>query len=251
MNDHSKKEVALSKTENIVQPGRREFLIGATAVTAVLVTGTNVALGQDATAVHTLPPLPYGYDALAPIIDAQTMTIHHTKHHQTYVDKLNAALVGHADLASQPVESLLKKLDQIPEAIRTAIRNHGGGHANHSLFWKIMRPASQSGTPAGELASEIKSKFGSLENLQQALTVAATGQFGSGWAWLVKGDQGLEVVATANQDSPLSSGKTPLLGIDVWEHAYYLTYQNRRPDYVTAFWKLVNWDQVALNHAIA
>jgi superoxide dismutase, Fe-Mn family len=233
-------------------PGRREFLIGATVVTATLATGANFATAQaPAAGPFTLPKLPYAYDALAPVIDTQTMTIHHTKHHQTYVDKLNAAVATHADLASQPVESLLKKLDQIPEAIRTAVRNHGGGHANHSLFWKIMKPAEVTSTPSGTLASAIDSKFGSLAKMQEAVNAAAVGQFGSGWAWLVKGDKGLEVVATANQDSPLSMGKTPILGIDVWEHAYYLNYQNRRPDYVAAFWKLVNWEQVASNFASA
>ena len=231
--------------------GRREFMVAATSVTATLAMGTHRVGAQTGSAPYQLPALPYGYDALAPIIDAQTMTIHHTKHHQAYIDKLNEAVAGHDDLSSLPVESLLKKLDQIPEAIRTAVRNHGGGHANHSLFWKVMQPASTTSSPSAGLVEAINSKFGSLENMQQAFNAAATGQFGSGWAWLVKGDGGLEVVATANQDSPLSMGKTPILGIDVWEHAYYLNYQNRRADYVAAFWKLVNWDQVAKNYASA
>ena len=230
---------------------RRDFLIGATATTATLMTGTTRTWAQAAATPFTLPALPYGYDALAPVIDSQTMTIHHTKHHQAYINKLNAAVAGHADLASMPAESLLKNLDRVPESIRTAVRNHGGGHANHSLFWKVMKPVSTTSTPPAALADTITSKFGSLENMQQAFNAAAGSQFGSGWAWLVTGDDGLEVVATANQDSPLSMGKTPILGIDVWEHAYYLNYQNRRADYVAAFWQLVNWDQVAKNHAAA
>ncbi len=236
---------------NPTAPQRREFLIGATATAATLAVGTTQAWAQAASAPFTLPALPYKYDALAPVIDSQTMTIHHTKHHQAYIDKLNAAVADHADLAAMPVESLLKKLDQIPESIRTAVRNHGGGHANHSLFWKVMQPVSTSSTIPAALADAIKSKFSSFDNMREAFNTAAGGQFGSGWAWLVTGDGGLEIVATANQDSPLSMGKTPILGIDVWEHAYYLNYQNRRADYVAAFWQVVNWDQVGKNFAAA
>jgi Fe-Mn family superoxide dismutase len=236
---------------NSIAPQRRAFLIGATATAATLAVGATQTWAQAAGGPFTLPALPYGYDALAPVIDSQTMTIHHTKHHQAYIDKLNAAVAGHANLASMPVESLLKKLDQIPEAIRTAVRNHGGGHANHSLFWKVMQPVGTTSKPSSALAEAITSKFGSMDNMRQTFNTAAGGQFGSGWAWLVTGDKGLEVVATANQDSPLSMGKTPILGIDVWEHAYYLNYQNRRADYVTAFWQVVNWDQVNKNFAAA
>ncbi len=232
---------------------RRRFLAAGSAALAAagLVGGSSRrAVAQTASAAaFTLPALPYGYDALAPVIDQQTMTIHHTKHHQGYVNKLNAALEGHAQLAEQSVESLLKDLDALPEAIRTAVRNNGGGHANHSLFWKIMQPVGGPAAPGGELAAAIKASFGSLENFQTEFSKAAATRFGSGWAWLVKNGQGLAVVSTANQDNPLSMGQTPILGIDVWEHAYYLKYQNRRTDYIAAFWKVINWNQVAKNFA--
>ena len=183
--------------------------------------------------MFTLPDLPYPYDALEPHIDALTMQIHHTKHHQGYVDNLNKALVDYPDLQSKSVEDLLKDLNAIPEAIRTAVRNHGGGHANHSLFWQLMSP--KGGEPVGAVA-QLKDQF----------IQAAMARFGSGWAWVIKDVAGkLEVISTANQDSPLSDGLTPILGVDVWEHAYYLKYQNRRADYLQAWWQIVNWPKVA------
>ncbi len=193
---------------------------------------------------HTLPELPYAHDALEPIIDTQTMEIHHGKHHQGYVNNLNAALEGHDDLAKLSVEELLSNIEQVPEDIRQAVINNGGGHANHSLFWSIMCPEGDGGDPGGALADAIKSAFGSLADANEAFTTAATKRFGSGWAWLVIGDSGLEIYSTANQDSPIMQGHTPLLGIDVWEHAYYLNYQNRRPDYVEAWKNVVNWSKV-------
>jgi len=197
--------------------------------------------------MHTLPALPYEYSALEPHIDARTMEIHHTKHHQSYIDKLNAALEEHEDLLALSVEDLLSKFDSLPDEIKTAVRNHGGGHANHSLFWQSMSP--QPSEPSVELNDAITTQFGSLDEFKEQFAAAAGGQFGSGWAWLVaKPDKTLAVYSTANQDSPLIQGDSPLLGLDVWEHAYYLNYQNRRPDYVTAFWNLVNWSAVASRH---
>ena len=192
---------------------------------------------------HTLPALPYAHDALEPHIDAQTMEIHHGKHHQGYVNNLNAALEGHDDLASLDVEELLRNIDDVPEDIRQAVINNGGGHANHSLFWSIMSPNGDKSS-GGEIGEAIKSAFGSLDAANEEFTTAATKRFGSGWAWLVIGDDGLEIYSTANQDSPLMQGHTPILGIDVWEHAYYLNYQNRRPDYVDAWKNVVNWSRV-------
>ena len=192
---------------------------------------------------HTLPELSYAHSALEPHIDTQTMEIHHGKHHQGYVNNLNAALEGHDDLAELDVEELLKNIDQVPEDIRQAVINNGGGHANHSLFWSTMTP-NGSKSSSGEIGEAIKSAFGSLEAADEEFTTAATKRFGSGWAWLVIGDDGLEIYSTANQDSPIMQGHTPLLGIDVWEHAYYLNYQNRRPDYVAAWKNLVNWKKV-------
>ena len=189
---------------------------------------------------YQLPPLPYAFDALEPHIDAKTMEIHHDKHHATYVNKLNEALANHPELQSKSVEDLLRGFDGVPEAIRTAVRNHGGGHANHSLFWEVMG-TNGGGSPAGELADAIQRDFGSFESFKEKLTNAAANQFGSGWGWLVAAGGKLEVLARPNQDSPLMEGKTPLLGVDVWEHAYYLKYQNRRPDYITAWWNVVNW----------
>lgn len=197
-----------------------------------------------------LPQLPYAYDALEPHIDKETMNIHHTKHHNTYVTNLNAALEGNEELLSKSVEELVANLDAVPEAARTAVRNNGGGHANHSLFWTILSP-NGGGAPAGDLADAINGKFGSLDNFKAEFTKAATTRFGSGWAWLVVNNGELEVTSTPNQDSPLSEGKTPILGLDVWEHAYYLNYQNRRPDYIGAFWNLVNWDEVAKRYSVA
>ncbi|AME08112.1 superoxide dismutase SodA [Bacillus siamensis] len=192
---------------------------------------------------YKLPELPYAYDALEPHIDKETMTIHHTKHHNTYVTNLNKAIEGSA-LAEKSVEELVADLNAVPEDIRTAVRNNGGGHANHSLFWTLLSP-NGGGEPTGELAEEIKSTFGSFDQFKEKFAAAAAGRFGSGWAWLVVNNGKLEITSTPNQDSPLSEGKTPVLGLDVWEHAYYLNYQNRRPDYISAFWNVVNWDEVA------
>ena len=191
-----------------------------------------------------LPNLPYAEDALEPYIDAQTMNIHRTKHHQTYITNLNAAIEKHPELADKSLEELLSDLNAIPEDIRTAVRNHGGGTYNHNLFWVIMGP-KMGGSPTGELTKALDSSFGSLDAFKEEFTKAATGRFGSGWAWLVQKGEGLAVVSTANQDSPLSEGMTPILGIDVWEHAYYLKYQNRRPEYISNWWNVVNWEEVS------
>lgn len=192
---------------------------------------------------YQLPDLPYAYNALEPHIDEQTMRIHHDKHHGTYVSKVNAALEGHADLASKSIEDLLKDINSVPENIRTAVRNNGGGHANHSLFWQILSP-NGGGEPTGAIAEAINAKFGSFENFKKAFSDAAANRFGSGWAWLVVNNGELEVTSTPNQDSPYMGGKTPILGLDVWEHAYYLKYQNRRPEYIEAFFNVINWDEV-------
>ena len=198
---------------------------------------------------HELPQLPYEYDALEPHIDARTMEIHHTKHHQTYVNNLNNALSNHPELESKSIEELVKDLGSIPEDIRTAVRNNGGGHANHSIFWLCMSP-NGGGEPTGELADAINSSFGSLNSFKEQFAKAGATRFGSGWAWLcVDGNGKLVVTSTPNQDNPLTDGLSPILGLDVWEHAYYLNYQNRRPDYISAFWNIVNWDQVASNFA--
>lgn len=192
---------------------------------------------------HELPALPYSFDALEPYIDAQTMEIHHDRHHATYVNNLNDALSGHASLADKSVEELISNLDEVPESIRTAVRNNGGGHANHTLFWEILSP-NGGGTPTGELAKAIDDTFGSFEKFKEAFTNAAITRFGSGWAWLIVKDGKLAVTSTPNQDSPLMEGAQPILGLDVWEHAYYLKYQNKRPEYVEAFWNVVNWEEV-------
>jgi Fe-Mn family superoxide dismutase len=197
-----------------------------------------------------LPPLPYAFDALEPHIDAKTMEIHHDKHHATYVTKLNEALDKEPGLGDKPLEELLRGIDQVPESIRGAVRNHGGGHHNHSLFWQIMGPDG-GGTPTGELAEALQRDFGSFESFKEKLTNAAANQFGSGWGWLVASGGKLDVIARPNQDSPLMEGKTPLLGVDVWEHAYYLRYQNRRPDYLSAWWNTINWQAVAQRYASA
>ncbi|MGN6699669.1 MAG: superoxide dismutase [Thermomicrobiales bacterium] len=198
---------------------------------------------------YELPALPYAFDALEPNIDARTMEIHHDRHHQTYVTNLNNALQGHDNLASQSVEDLLRNINHVPENIRTAVRNNGGGHANHSLFWQIMSP-NGGGAPTGAIADAINQSFGSYDNFKAELSKAAAGRFGSGWAWLVKDGSGkVSVISTANQDSPLMDGQTPLLGVDVWEHAYYLKYQNKRPDYVTAWFNTINWDEVNKRYA--
>ena len=194
-------------------------------------------------AKYELPALPYGYDALEPHIDAQTMEIHHTKHHQTYVDKLNAALEGQNTPEGESVEDLMRNFDKVPDSIKTAVRNHGGGHANHSLFWTIMGP-NGGGDATGDVAAAINEAFGDFNAFKEKFNTTATNQFGSGWAWLVVDGGKLDVIAKPNQDSPLMEGKTPIFGIDVWEHAYYLKYQNKRPDYITAWWNTVNWDEV-------
>ncbi|MEH6994478.1 superoxide dismutase [Neobacillus drentensis] len=197
-----------------------------------------------------LPQLPFPYDALEPHIDKETMNIHHTKHHNTYVTNLNNALQGNEELLSKSVEEVVANLDAVPEAVRTAVRNNGGGHANHALFWQILSP-NGGGAPTGELADAINNKFGSLESFKEEFAKAATTRFGSGWAWLSVSNGELEVSSTPNQDSPLMEGKTPILGLDVWEHAYYLNYQNRRPDYISSFWNVVNWDEVSKRYSAA
>lgn len=200
---------------------------------------------------HTLPALPYAFGALEPHIDARTMEIHHGKHHATYVAKLNAALEGHPELASKSIEDLLRGINSAPAAIQGALKNHGGGHANHSLFWETLSP-NGGGAPTASLASAINAAFGSFDAFKSVFSDAAGNRFGSGWAWLVvDGSGALKVYSTGNQDSPYMEGHTPILGLDVWEHAYYLNYQNRRPDYVEAFWKIVNWEAVAANYAAA
>ncbi len=193
---------------------------------------------------HTLPALPYDFGALEPHIDAQTMQIHHDKHHQAYVTNLNAALDKHPDWHKKSLEELLRGINTVPEDIRTPVRNNGGGHHNHSLFWTIMAPKA-GGEPSGALADAIAKQLGGFAKLKETLSNAATTRFGSGWAWLAIAGGKLEVFSTANQDSPLMDGKVPILGLDVWEHAYYLKYQNRRPDYVAAWWNLVNWPEVS------
>jgi Fe-Mn family superoxide dismutase len=190
---------------------------------------------------HKLPTLPYSYDALEPFFDSKTMEIHHTKHHQTYVDKLNAALSGHENLVQLSVEHLISNLNEVPDSIRTAVRNHGGGHANHSFLWPLLKKDAVASGPA---FAAIISQFGSFEIFKEKFSNAAALHFGSGWAWLVKEENGLTIMTTANQDSPLSQGKKPVIGIDVWEHAYYLKYQNRRPEYIEAFFNLINWEKV-------
>jgi len=199
---------------------------------------------------YQLPSLPYDYSALTPYVDAKTMEIHHTKHHQGYVNKLNSALEDYPDLQEKNVVELLRNLNAVPEAIRTAVRNNGGGHANHSLFWPCMSPEG-GGKPDGNLAGAINDSFGSFEGFQDKFSQAAATRFGSGWAWLyVDADGNLGVTSTPNQDNPISSGLVPILGLDVWEHAYYLNYQNRRPDYIAAWWNVVNWDEVSKNYGL-
>ena len=194
---------------------------------------------------HALPPLPYDYTALEPHIDEQTMRIHHDKHHAAYVNNLNAALEGHADLQGKSLEGLISNLDAVPEAIRGAVRNNGGGHHNHTLFWELMAPGGAK-APTGALAAAIDKELGGFDKFKEAFAKACATRFGSGWGWLARRKDGsLEVYSTANQDSPVMEGKVPLLGCDVWEHAYYLKYQNRRPDYVSAWWNVVNWSDVA------
>ena len=192
---------------------------------------------------HSLPPLPYAFNALEPHIDARTMEIHHGKHHQAYVTNLNAALDKHPELHSKSIEDLLKGINSVPEDIRTAVRNNGGGHANHTMFWEIMGPDG-GGAPSGAIGDAINSSFGGFDKLKEEFKKAAIGRFGSGWAWVIDNGGKLVVESSANQDSPLMEGKKIVFGIDVWEHAYYLNYQNRRPDYVDAWWNVVNWDAI-------
>ena len=199
---------------------------------------------------HSLPELSYDYNALEPHIDARTMEIHHTKHHQTYINNLNAALENHPDLQDKPLEDLIRDLASVPEDIRGAVRNNGGGHLNHSMFWTVMSPGG-GGQPSGDLGTAIDSAFGSFSDFQDAFAKAGAMRFGSGWAWLCVDGNKLIVTSTPNQDNPVTDGLTPILGLDVWEHAYYLNYQNRRPDYIKAWWNVVNWDQVAANFSAA
>ncbi len=197
-----------------------------------------------------LPALPYAHDALEPNIDARTMEIHHSKHHAGYVKKVNAALESAPVLAGRSIEDILSNMDDVPEAVRGAVRNNGGGHANHSLFWKVMSP-NGGGQPGGALGDAMNAAFGSFDAFREQFSAAAATRFGSGWAWLVVDDGALKVTSSPNQDSPYMDGQTPILGLDVWEHAYYLNYQNRRPDYVAAFFNVINWEEVAKNYAAA
>ncbi|MCO5508585.1 superoxide dismutase [Enterococcus hirae] len=192
---------------------------------------------------YTLPDLPYAFDALEPYIDEETMHLHHDKHHNTYVTKLNAAIEKHPELGEKTIEELLSDMDAVPTDIKTAVRNNGGGHANHSFFWKIMAP-NAGGEPTGAIKEAIDEAFGDFATFKEEFKKAAAGRFGSGWAWLVMENGKLAITSTANQDSPLMEGKTPILGLDVWEHAYYLKYKNVRPDYIEAFWNVVNWEEV-------
>lgn len=245
---------------------RREVLVGSVIAAAGASTLFTVSSSgaQEATATKaapaaappaapaagpfTLPKLPYAFDALEPHIDAQTMMIHHDKHHATYVNKLNDAVAGKPELAGKTVEQLVGNLAAVPEAVRTAVRNHGGGHANHSLYWQVMAPGAPS-KPSAELAKAIDKAFGTYDKFAEKLSTSAAGVFGSGWAWLSVGkDKALDLSTTPNQDNPWMEGKTPLLGIDVWEHAYYLKYQNRRPDYIAAWLKVINWDFVSAEY---
>jgi len=231
---------------------RRQAIKSAALATAAYSTvASTSAMGSSAFAnptpadAFTLPPLPYAFDALEPHIDAQTMQIHHDKHHAAYVTNLNKAVASEASLAGKSVEDLIRNLATVPEGVRTAVRNHGGGHINHSLFWQSLKK-NEGGKPQGELAKALDKKFGSYSNFQQEFTKAATGVFGSGWAWLtLDSNKELRIESTPNQDNPIAVGRTPLFGIDVWEHAYYLKYQNKRPDYIAAFYNVINWDFVA------
>ena len=192
---------------------------------------------------HELPPLPYDYDALEPHIDARTMEIHHTKHHNTYVTKLNGALASHPDLAGKTVDELIADLAALPEAIRTAVRNNGGGHSNHTMFWQVMGP-NGGGAPTGNVANAIDAAFGSFDTFKEQFAAAGAGRFGSGWVWLINNGGALSIESSPNQDTPVMEGKSAILGLDVWEHAYYLKYQNRRPDYMAAWFNTINWDEV-------
>ncbi|HEY0969096.1 MAG TPA: superoxide dismutase [Opitutaceae bacterium] len=235
---------------------RRDALkaLGATAALVSLgsaVTSPLVAQAPAPAAGYVLPKLGYAYDALEPHIDAATMEIHHSRHHQAYITNANNALKDHPTLLSLPPQELMANLDRVPEAIRTTVRNNAGGHVNHSFFWEIIGPASAAGAPSGDLARGLETAFGSVDGFKTRFAQAATSTFGSGWAWLAVKEGKLVVLSTPNQDSPLMQGAVPLLGIDVWEHAYYLRYQNRRADYIAAFWNVVKWDRVAALHRAA
>lgn len=225
---------------------RRHFLVllGASAGAFLLDSCAAAETSPPRTSTIELPPLPYPYDALEPHIDAKTMQFHHDKHHAAYVNNLNKALDKYPELKNKTVEQLLQNLDNVPADIRTTVRNNGGGHVNHSMFWKIMKP-NGGGEPTGEIATAINDNFGSFADFKKQFNEAGAGRFGSGWVWLVRNKNGkLEITTTANQDSPLMEGKSPIFGNDVWEHAYYLKYQNRRPDYLEAWWNVVNWDEI-------
>jgi Fe-Mn family superoxide dismutase len=228
---------------------RRQLLRAAGAGAAALALSPLAVRAEDEGGTFTVPKLPYAFDALEPNIDAKTMEIHHDRHHKAYVDNLNNAVKDYPEIAKKRIGAILREIDTVPEKIRQAVINNGGGHANHSMFWEIMGP-SAGGAPSGPLAKAIDAAFESFAKFQEKLTQAAMTRFGSGWGWLVADDKGkLQVLSTGNQDSPLMKGQTPLLGIDVWEHAYYLKYQNKRADYVKAWWNVVNWKNVAERHA--
>jgi superoxide dismutase, Fe-Mn family len=229
---------------------RRQLLQSAGAGAAALLLAPAVGRAQEKGTGFTLPKLPYAFDALEPHIDAKTMEIHHDRHHAAYVNNLNTALKGHPDLLKKDIRDLIRDLNSLPKDVQTAVRNNGGGHLNHTMFWEMMAPKA-GGMPKGDVAKAIDQTFGSFEKFQAAFADAAAKRFGSGWAWLVVNKGKLEVVSTANQDSPVTDGKEPILGIDVWEHAYYLKFQNRRPDYVKAWWNVVNWDDVAKRYKTA
>ena len=226
---------------------RRDVVKTAVIAAAAGSAGRLAFAAEDKNPAHSLPPLPYPVDALEPHIDAKTMELHHGKHHQTYVTKLMEALAKHPELAAWSLEDLVKKRDQVPEDIRTAVRNHGGGHLNHSWFWKMM--AKKGGAPSAELKAAIDKQFGSVDGFWEKFAAAGAGVFGSGWAWLTLDGGVLKIETTANQDNPLTEGRPALLGIDVWEHAYYLKYQNKRPDYVAAWRNVINWDFVSSRYA--
>ncbi len=227
---------------------KKSALLTAAATAPWLLRNTAAAAEAAPTGPFKLSPLPYAFDALEPHIDARTMEIHHDKHHQTYVNNLNKAVAGHADLAAKKVEDLLRDLASVPETIRKAVQNNGGGHANHTFFWQCLKK-NDGGRPVGELAKAIDKKWGGYDGFKAEFAKAATTQFGSGWAWLTLKDRELAIEQTPNQDTPLSHGRTPLLTLDVWEHAYYLKYQNRRPDYVAAFFNVIHWDFVSERYA--
>ena len=250
MNPHA----PLSRRTVLKTIGTGAALLGVAALRSPALAAETAAPATATTQPFTLPKLRYAYDALEPHIDARTMEIHHSKHHQAYIDNANKALAGHPALQKQSAEEILRQLSAVPESVRTALRNNVGGHVNHSFFWRVIGPAragATKGAPTGPLADALVRTFGSLEGFKTQFGDAAAKRFGSGWAWLVARSGRLEITSTPNQDSPLSDGATPVLGLDVWEHAYYLKYQNRRADYVNAFWNIVNWSEVAANFTAA